>query len=165
MTELRDARPDDAPAIAAIWNPIIRDTVMTFWPDARSEAEIIAYITQRQQAGHAMLVAEDAGRITGFGSYTQFRAGAGYAHSMEHTLYVADWARARGTGRRLLHALENHATARGVRLMVGGITGSNQNSIAFHARLGYVERGRILNAGWKYDRFHDLVLMVKDLRP
>ena len=39
---IRDARPDDAAAIGAIWNPIIRDTAITFWPTERSDAEIRA---------------------------------------------------------------------------------------------------------------------------
>ena len=40
---IRDARPEDAAAIGAIWNPVIRDTAITFWPTERTEAEIRAY--------------------------------------------------------------------------------------------------------------------------
>jgi L-amino acid N-acyltransferase YncA len=55
---IRDARPTDAAAIAAIWNPIIRDTDITFNPVEKTEAEIAALIADRQAAGHAFLVAE-----------------------------------------------------------------------------------------------------------
>lgn len=53
---IRDARAGDVDAIAAIWNPVIRDTANTFWPSARSDAEILDYIAARQQAGHGFFV-------------------------------------------------------------------------------------------------------------
>ena len=160
---LRDATPDDAPGIAAIWNPIIRDTVITFWPTERSLPEIGQMIRDRQAAGHAFLVADDGRRIAGFATYTQFRGGAGYTRSMEHSVSIAADMHGSGLGRRMMAAVHDHARARGHRIMVAGITGSNQGSIEFHRRLGYVENGRIPNAGSKFDQFHDLVLMSFDL--
>ena len=162
---LRPAAPADAPGIGAIWNPIVRDTAITFWPTERSEPEIAAVIRQRQDEGHAFLVAEEAAAILGFATYSQFRSGAGYARSMEHTIHAAPAARGRGLGRRMLAAIEDHARACGHRLMIGAITGSNADSVAFHAACGYAEWGRIPAAGWKFGAFHDLVLMGKDLAP
>ena len=102
MIRLRDAMPDDVPAIARIWNPIIRDTVITFWPTERTDAEIAALIRDRQAMGHPFTVAEDAGQVLGFATYGQFRTGGGYARSMEHTIHLAPDARGRGTGHLLL---------------------------------------------------------------
>ncbi|SNR56975.1 N-acetyltransferase family protein [Paracoccus sediminis] len=161
---IRPASPGDVPAIAAIWNPIIRDTVITFWPTERSEADIAILIADRQAAGHPFVVACDADGISGFATYSQFRAGGGYARSMEHTIYLAPRSRGRGTGRLLLAALEDHARDRGHRILIGGITASNEGSLRFHARAGYGEWGRVPCAGWKFGRFHDLVLMGKDLK-
>ncbi len=106
---IRDARPSDAPAIAAIWNAIIRDTVITFNPVERSVAEIADMIAARQAAGHAVMAAEADGAVLGFGTYAPFRTGQGYARTMEHTLYLAPAAQRRGAGRTLLQALEAHA--------------------------------------------------------
>lgn len=162
---LRDARASDAPAVAAIWNQIIRDTTISFWPTARTEAEVATIIADRQAAGHAFLVAEEAAGVTAFASYTQFRAGGGYARSLEHTIYATPTARGTGLGAALLTALEHHARARAGRLMIGAVTASNTGSLRFHARQGYAEWGRIPAAGWKFGQFHDLVLMGKDLAP
>ena len=160
---IRDARQVDAAAIGAIWNPIIRDTAITFWPTERDDASIAAMIRDRQAAGHGFFVAEVGGAVVGFASYAQFRAGGGYARSLEHTIHLDHGARGRGIGGALLLRLEDHARAAGGRLMIGAITGSNQGSLGFHARHGYAEWGRIPAAGWKFGAFHDLVLMGKDL--
>nr|WP_131573315.1 GNAT family N-acetyltransferase [Paracoccus nototheniae] len=159
---LRDAGPGDVAQIAAIWNPIIRETAITFWPTERTEDEIAALIADRQATGHAFLVAE-TDRVVGFGTYTQFRGGGGYARSQEHTIYLAPGQRGLGVGRILLRGLEDHARARGHRIMIGGITASNTGSIAFHAAMGYAPWGQIPAAGWKFGQFHDLVLMGRDL--
>ncbi|MBR3370193.1 MAG: N-acetyltransferase [Rhodobacteraceae bacterium] len=165
MTDLtlRDATPDDAASICAIWNPIIRDTVITFNPVERSPAEIAAMIRDRQGAGHAFLLAQSGAQVLGFASYAQFRGGLGYARCMEHTINLQDAARGQGAGRALLLALEDHARRAGNHVMVGAVTASNVASVAFHAALGYATVGTMPQVGWKFGQFHDLVLMQKIL--
>lgn len=158
---IRPARDADAAAIAAVWNPIIRDTAVTFNPVEKTEADIIATITARATEGHPFLVAEEAGQILGFASYFQFRAGLGYARTMEHSINLSPQARGRGLGRKLMDALESDACTRGHRSLIGAVSASNHESIRFHERLGYAEVGRVRDAGWKFGQFHDLVLLQK----
>jgi phosphinothricin acetyltransferase len=66
---IRDATPSDAPAIAAIWNPVIRDTAVTFNTAEKSLSDLATMITDRQAAGQGFLVTEAAGRIAGFATY------------------------------------------------------------------------------------------------
>ena len=161
---IRQAVRGDAAAIAAIWNPLIRDTLVTFQPHPRTPAEIAALITARAGQGHPFLVAHLGRDIHGFATYAQFRPGPGYAKSMEHTVILDPSQQGRGLGRKLMVALEDHARIRGVRVMVGAITADNADSLLFHARLGYAEVGRMPQVGWKFGRHHDLVLMQKLLQ-
>lgn len=154
---IRPARPDDAAAIAAFWNPIIRDTAVTFSPLERSEAEIAAMIATRQ----AFLVADAGQGPLGFATYAQFRAGPGYAFAQEHTIILAPGTRGRGLGRALMAGIEAAARGHGHHAMIGGVSGSNPEGIAFHAAIGYREVGRLPEVGWKLGRWHDLVLMQK----
>jgi L-amino acid N-acyltransferase YncA len=160
---LRDATPDDAAAIAAIWNPIICDTVITFNPVPRSISEVAGMIAARQADGHAFLIAHNGAEVLGFASYAQFRGGLGYARCMEHTINLAPAARGKGAGRALLLALEGHATAAGHHVMVAAVTGANADSVGFHAKMGYLTIGTMPPVGWKFGQFHDLVLMQKFL--
>jgi len=55
---------------------------------------------------------------------------------------------------------DSHA---GVHSLIGGISADNAGGLAFHARLGFVEVGRVAEAGLKAGRRIDLVLMQKRL--
>ncbi len=78
---IRAARAQDATALAAIWNPVIRDTAITFTPLEKTPAAIAAMIGERA----CFLVAEEEGAVLGFASYGQFRGGPGYARAQEHS--------------------------------------------------------------------------------
>lgn len=160
---IRQAEPRDIPQIAALWNAIIRDTAITFNPHAKTEAEIARTIAERAAEGHPFLVAAEGDQVLGFATYAQFRGGAGYARTMEHSINLCPQARGKGVGRRLMAAIEDHARARGLHVMVAAISGDNDGSIAFHAALGYADVGRMPQVGWKFGRYHDLVLMQKIL--
>ncbi|MDG4647464.1 GNAT family N-acetyltransferase [Roseibacterium sp. SDUM158017] len=156
---IRPARPGDAPAIAAIWNRVIRETVATFTTLEKDEADLARQIAE----GASFNVADDAGDVAGFVTAFQFRGGPGYAHTFEHSVHVAEAARGRGFGRALMAAAEADLRARGIHSLFAGVSGENVAGIGFHAALGYHEAARLREVGWKFGRWHDLVLMQKML--
>lgn len=160
---IRPARASDAAAIAAFWNPQIRDTLITFTTLEKTEADLIAMIAGKAAEGYAFFVAEEAGAVLGFASYGPFRSGPGYRRACEHTIILAPEAKGRGLGRRLMEAIEDHARAAGRHIMVAAVSGGNPPGRAFHAALGYREVGVLPEAGWKFERYWDLVLMQKIL--
>jgi L-amino acid N-acyltransferase YncA len=160
---IRNATADDAPGIAAIWNPVIRDTAITFNAAEKSEAEIATLIRDRQQAGHAFLVADEDGDIAGFATYAQFRGGVGYARTMEHTILLSPTAQGAGLGRALMIAIEAHARDAGAISIFAGVSAENLAGQAFHARMGYAQVAILQRVGFKFGRAMDLVLMQKFL--
>lgn len=161
---IRDATPADAAAIAAIWNPAIRDTAVTFNSAEKSLADIAAMIRDRQGAGHAFLVAEQDGTVAGFATYAQFRGGVGYARTMEHTILLAPAHHGAGLGRALMSAIEDHARAGGAISIFAGVSAENPAGRAFHARMGFETVAILQRVGFKFGREMDLVLMQKFLR-
>jgi L-amino acid N-acyltransferase YncA len=160
---LRPAHAADAPALAALWNPWITGTAITFNPDPKSPEDIASMIAARQAAGHAFFLAEADGVLLGFATYAQFRSGAGYARSMEHSVILAPQARGRGAGRALMAAVEAHARAAGAHQMIAGVSAENPDGRAFHEALGYRLIATIPQAGWKFGRYLDLWLLQKFL--
>ena len=162
---IRPATAADCAAIAAIWNPVIRDTLVTFTTAEKTVEGLAETLSEKAAAGHAFLVAEDAGGLAGFATYGQFRAGPGYARTMEHSVILAPAARGRGLGRALMAALEDQAAAGGAHSIFAGVSGANPEGRAFHAALGYCEVAVLPEVGFKFGRWLDLVLMQKILPP
>ncbi|MBC7479582.1 MAG: N-acetyltransferase [Pseudorhodobacter sp.] len=153
---IRQATPDDAAALAALWNPWITDTAITFAATAKTPADVAHMIATRP----AFFTTHD---LQGFATYGQFRPGDGYATCMEHSIILSPNARGQGLGALLLQAVETHAQSHGAHQMIAGISAENPAAIRFHSRQGYTQTAVIKDAGRKFDRFIHLVLMQKFL--
>ncbi len=158
MFEIMPAVATNAAQIAEFWNPIIRDTHVTFATTEKSIDDLVAMID-----GRPFFVAKDGDQILGFATYGQFRSGNGYAYAMEHTIIMAPTARGRGVGRALMEVIENHARDARVHTMIAAVSAENSDGIGFHARLGYKDVARIPEVGRKFDMWLELVIMQKIL--
>lgn len=160
---IRPAEPDDARAIAAILSPIIAQTTITFTSQPLAAADVQADIAAHRERGDPYLVAEQDGAIAGFAKYGPFRGGPGYARTAELTVHLSPAARGAGHGRALVDALVRHGRAAGMRSLIAGISAENDSALKFHEKLGFSQVGQVQDAGFKFDRFIDLVLMQKIL--
>jgi phosphinothricin acetyltransferase len=121
-------------------------------------------IAHHRDAGDPVVVAVDgANAVVGYGSFGPFRPLAGYAATVEHSVFVADGHQGRGVGQRLLDELVARALAQGRRVMVAAVDGGNDGSIRFHRRNGFVEVGLMPGVGTKRGVARDLVLLQRDL--
>ena len=156
---IRPATAADAPALWAIWTPVIRETTSIFHTTERSEDEIAALAA----GADPFLVWEEGGRVLGFARCFPFRAGNGYARTVEHTILLDPAARGRGGGRALMEALCDAARAQGKHTMWGAVSAENEAGLAFHRACGFTAHGRLPEVGRKFDRWLDLVLMGRIL--
>lgn len=157
---IRQAAPGDIPEILAIWNPLIRETSVTFTTVEKTPEMLATDIAAR---GQAFLVAELEGEVVGFASYGAFRAGPGYARTGEHTVILDVRARGRGLGRLIMARLEEVARDAGLHVLVAGVSAENPAAIAFHEAIGYRPVARMPEVGRKFGRWMDLVLLQKTL--
>ncbi len=161
--EILPACEEDLPGILAIYNHAIQHTT-AIWNNALVDLdERQRWWRARVDAGFPVLVALKGVRVAGFASYAPFRAFEGYKATVELGVYVEEESRGEGIAVALLRALETHARAAGMHVMVGGIAADNGASIRLHRRHGFVETGRLPEVGRKFDRYLDLVFMQKIL--
>lgn len=156
---IRVAIPADAAVISAFWTPQILDTVVTFNSVPYSADDIAEMIRDRP----CFLVYEVDATVVGFVTYSQFRGGVGYAHTMEHTIILAPEARGQGAGRALMQAAMEHARAADIHTLWAGVCRENTDGVAFHKTLGFEKVAILPEVGRKFDRWMDLVLMQKRL--
>lgn len=162
---VRDSADADLPAIAGIYAHHVRHGTGSFELDAPTVDEMARRRADVLGNGFPYLVACDPdGRVLGYAYANFFRLRPAYRFTVEDSIYVAQEARGRGVGRRLLAELLARCEARGCRQMLAVIGDSaNTASIALHAASGFRFAGTLRSTGWKFDRWLDTVIMQREL--
>jgi len=162
--KIRDATLDDAEAIRAIYNDAVLNTTAVFDYTAREPQAQRDWLQMKAEQKLPVLVAEESGTVLGYASYGPFRPWPAYLYTVENAIYIAPEQRGKGIGAQLLAPLLQIAQARGLRTMIAGITADNTASLRLHEKLGYSHAGLIREAGWKFDRWLDLVFLQRMLQ-
>jgi len=152
---IRACAAGDAPALCAIYNHYVRDTVITFEeaPVAAPEmAQRIVDVATR----FPWLVAEEGNDVVGYAYATPWKARSAYRFSVESTVYVAPGKTGRGLGTALYRELLDELRKQGVHSVVGGIALPNAASITLHERLGFKKIGQFVEIGRKFGRWVDV---------
>lgn len=160
--KIRDAVPQDAAAIASIYEPIVVDTPISFEFEAPDAAEVQRRILDAQRE-YGWLVAEADGRVIGYAYAGPFRSRAAYNRSCEVSVYLADDSRGAGLGRRLLSELLDRMQAAGFVVAIAGVTLPNAASVTLFEGAGFVPVGTFRKVGWKFDQWHDVGFWQREL--
>jgi L-amino acid N-acyltransferase len=157
--EIGEATEADLPAILAINNLAVAETTAS-WNYAPASLESRqAWFAGMTAKGDPVLAARRGGELVGYAYWGPFRPADGYIYTVENSVYVRKDLHGQGVGRLLMLELIARARAKGLHAIVAGIGAENAGSIAFHARLGFVEYARMPQVGAKFGRWMDLVLM------
>jgi L-amino acid N-acyltransferase YncA len=133
----RLARPEDAAAIARIYNEGIEDRLATFETESRAAADIVPWLEE----GLPLVVAEEDGEVVAWAVAHRYRERAAYAGVGEFSIYVARAARGRGLGRATLEALIEECKRQDLWKLVSRVFPENDASLALCRSLGFREVG------------------------
>jgi phosphinothricin acetyltransferase len=163
---IRPSAASDIPAIAAIYGWNVLNGTGTFELEAPDEAEMARRRDDVLAKGLPWLVAERDGRVLGYAYANQFRPRPAYRYCLEDSIYLAPQAQGQGVGKLLLAELLGQCVLRGARQMLAVIGDSaNAGSIGVHRALRFEHTGTMKSAGWKFDRWLDVVVMQRALGP
>lgn len=162
--KIRTAHPDDAPAIAAIYAPVVAGTAISFETEPPDAAEMRARIAKTLGAGLPWLVAEADGVVCGYAYASKHRERAAYQWSVDTTVYVADGRRGQGVGRALYGALLPLLAGLGYCQAFAGIALPNVASVGLHEALGFAPLGVYRNVGFKLGQWRDVGWWQRALR-
>ncbi len=87
-----------------------------------------------------------------------------YAGVVEESVYIAESARGRGVGRRLLTALVESTEQAGIWTIETGIFPENVASLALHERVGFRRVGTRERLGCQHGKWRDVVLLERRSR-
>lgn len=162
--KIRTAHPDDAPAIAAIYAPVVAGTAISFETEPPDAAEMRARIAKTLGAGLPWLVAEADGVVCGYAYASKHRERAAYQWSVDTTVYVADGRRGQGVGRALYGALLPLLAGLGYCQAFAGIALPNVASVGLHEAVGFAPLGVYRNVGFKLGQWRDVGWWQRALR-
>ena len=154
---VRPAAPEDAAAIARIYNQGIEDRVATFETRPRTSNDVLGWLDGR----HPVIVVEDAGEVVAFASASSYRSRECYDGVAEFSVYVDRDRRGHGTGRAAMLGLIDAAERAGFWKLVSRIFPENEASLRLMRSLGFREVGRYerharLDGAWR-----DVVIVEK----
>ena len=162
--DLRPARPDDADAIARIYNHYILESTSTFHTEPVDAAERAAWMAERGDA-YPTVVAEENGAVCAWGALSAYKPRPAWQPTVEVAIYVEPGHTGRGIGPLLMDDLLDRAAGLGYHSVVSQIVGGNGPSAVIAERSGFVEVGRVREAGLKFGQRLDVILMQRMLDP
>jgi phosphinothricin acetyltransferase len=152
---IRELRPDDWPAVRAIYEDGIRGGHATFETRAPSWED--------WDAAHpeVRLVAERAGSVVGWAALTPTSSRCCYEGVAEVSVYVAEAARGAGLGRLLLEELVGRSEQAGYWTLTAGVFPENEASLRLHRTCGFREVGVRERLGRLQGVWRDVVLLER----
>jgi phosphinothricin acetyltransferase len=159
---IRLANVSDAAAIAAIYQPYVESSRVSFEEAPPDPTEMA-----RRMAGplHPWLVVENDGQVIGYASSSPYHRRPAYRWTVETSIYLASEAHGRGIGRELLAKLIAILTQQGFVTAIAAIALPNPSSVALHERLGFAPAGTYRGVGFKLGQWTDVSLWQRDLAP
>lgn len=163
--KVRRATADDAAAIASIYAPYVRATVVSFELEAPDEIEMAGRIAAVGDAYPWLVACEANGEVAGYAYACAFRPRPAYRFTVETTVYVADGAHRRGIGTLLYRSLLPVLEAQGYTQAIGAITLPNEASVRLHEALGFTHAGTYEKVGFKLGEWRSVGLWQRPLAP
>ncbi len=155
---IRSSTPADAGEIGALLNALLATTTIEWTVTPRTADDVLEWLRVHE----VVLVAEEQGEVVGVAAFGWFRdvtKWPGYRFTVENTVHVRQDRWGSGVGEALMLALIERARETGKHTMIAAIDSTNEASIRFHQRLGFVEVAHLSEVGAKFGRWLDLVLL------
>ena len=164
---VRPCFQQDLEQVQLIYGHHVLTGMGTFEVEAPSLDDITSRWSGVVSKGWPYLVASptsDLSRVLGFAYAVQYRDRAAYAKTFEDSVYVAPGSQRIGVGDALLTELLWTLRGDGVREVLAFIGDSaNAGSIALHTKAGFTRVGTLTNAGQKFGRWLDVVIMQRGI--
>ena len=133
----RPALPEDAAAIARIYNQGIEERIATFETRPRSADEVRSWFGGR----HPVVVVEENDSVVAFAATSEYRPRGCYAGVAEFSVYTDRGARGRGAGGMAMEALISAAEGAGFWKLVSRVFVENGQSRRLLRSAGFREVG------------------------
>ena len=155
----RKIEEHDIPQITELYNWYIVNGVESFETEPLTVDEMRRRVEEISARFPYYVAVDEEGRVEGYCYAHPWKERAAYSNTLETTIYLDPHAKRRGTGTALMNLLVNDCRRLGFKALIACITGCNEASIAFHAKLGFERASLFRSVGYKHGRWLDVVDM------
>jgi phosphinothricin acetyltransferase len=153
---IRAAQPDDAEAIATIYNYYIERTIVTFEEEILTTAQIQQRLATTAAQSYPWLVLTLDHQVQGYAYAAAFHPRSAYRSTVTSSIYLAPQASGRGWGTQLYQALLDALPTEQCHTAIALIALPNAASVALHEKLGFKKVGHLTEVGRKFGRWIDV---------
>lgn len=164
---IRAVTPDDARQLLDIYRPYVEKTAITFEYDVPTLEEFQNRIHKTLQH-YPYIAAEKDGELLGYAYTGPFVGRAAYDWAVETSIYLREDCRKMGIGKMLYEKIEEISRAQNI-LSLNACIGLpeipdehlDDNSVRFHAHIGFDMVGEFHKCGYKFGTWYNMVWMEK----
>ena len=161
---IRDAVPEDAEQIAAIYDYYVNTSTATFELEPPSAGEMRRRIVDVQKT-HLWIVEEENGKILGYAYAGQYKERPAYRFTTELAVYVDRNHRGKKIGPILTRAVLERLKGMPYYTAFACITSENLKSMQMVEELGFELVGRAHNVGRKFGKWLGIVDYTLPIKP
>ena len=156
---VRLAGDGDLVAINEIYNYYVPRSTCTDQLEPETIEARTTWFREHDPHKYPVVVAEADGEVVGWGSLSKFRERAAYAPTVEGSIYIRHDRHRQGLGRLILVDLIERARGAGFHSLIGGADAEQTASIALQESLGFQRVAHLVQVGYKFDRWLDVVYL------
>jgi L-amino acid N-acyltransferase YncA len=157
---IRIVKLSDAQGMLDVYAPYVVSSHISFEtevPTLQNFEERIQKVSKR----FPWWVAEVNGKIVGYAYASTFRERAAYNWALESSVYVADLHHGSVVAKSLYEKLFEVLKIRGTKQLIAVISVPSEKSVRFHEKMGFKRVGTIPSAGFKFEKWWDVLVMTK----
>jgi L-amino acid N-acyltransferase YncA len=166
---IRNAAEADIQQITEIYSYYVNNTTSTFEETSPDLNEMIMRWSDATTARMPFIVCCKEDEVVGYAYAFSYRKRQAYRYTAEESVYVKNGFQGKGAGKLLLSHLIKICAEKGYKQMVAVITNENNKdsnvnpSVIAHSKVGFKQAGVLEKVGYKFDCWHDTILMQREL--
>jgi phosphinothricin acetyltransferase len=166
MTDIQFAPLSDEmlPEACRIYNHYVENSTATFHTNPLTCEQFASVVGRSEsQSRQSWMILDKRDALLGYCSLGPYHSREAYRYTGVVAVYLDPQHTRRGLGARAVGFVEQQARGHDLHTLIALISGENTPSLSLFAKLGYQPAGRLIEAGYKFGRYLDMVSLQKIL--
>ena len=156
--KFEDLRQEHKPEIVRIFNYYVENSFAAYSTVPLGD-EIFDRFHDMADGFPFIVISYNATEIVGFAFLHPYHAADSFSKTVEITYFIMPEHTGKGLASKILDRFKMQAKELGISVILANISSSNEGSINFHRKHGFVECGRFSKIGRKFNKDFDVVWM------